>query len=43
MVDSGPVAAAALDPSTPERRLNSAAAVVGPVTISSSLRPTLSG
>ena len=34
MVDSGPVAAAALDPSTPERRLNSAAAVVGPVTIS---------
>lgn len=34
LVDSGPVATAALDPSTPERRLNAAAAVIGPVTVS---------
>jgi hypothetical protein len=34
-VDSGPVAEAALDPSAPKRRLNAAAAVVGPATLSS--------
>lgn len=34
LVDSGPVAEAALDPSTPEPRLNAAAAVIGPATVS---------
>jgi hypothetical protein len=34
LVDSGPVAEAALDPSTAERRLNAAAAVIGPATVS---------
>jgi hypothetical protein len=34
LVDSGPVAEAALDPSTPVPRLNAAAAVVGPATVS---------
>jgi len=34
LVDSGPVAEAALDPSTPARRLNAAAAVIGPATLS---------
>jgi hypothetical protein len=34
LVDIGPVADAALDPSTPARRLNAAAAVVGPATVS---------
>lgn len=34
LVDSGPVAEAVLDPSTPERCLNAAAAVIGPVTVS---------
>jgi hypothetical protein len=33
-VDSGPVAEVALDPSTSERRLNEAAAVIGPGTVS---------
>jgi hypothetical protein len=33
-VDSGPVAEAALDPLTPPRRLNAAAAVIGPATAS---------
>ena len=35
LVDNGPVAEAALDPSTPERRLRAAAAVIGPGTVSS--------
>src|SRR5262249_46605288 len=34
LVDCGPVAEAALDPSTPERRLNAAATVIGPRTLS---------
>jgi hypothetical protein len=34
LVDGGPVAEAALDPSTPQRRLNAAAAVIGPATLS---------
>ncbi|MEX2166523.1 MAG: hypothetical protein WD852_05815 [Methyloceanibacter sp.] len=34
LIDSGPVAEAALDPSTTERRHSAAAAVVGPVTVS---------
>ena len=34
IIDSGPVADVALDSSTPERRLNAAAAVIGPVTVS---------
>ena len=34
IIDSGPVADVALDPSTPERRLSAAAAVIGPVTVS---------
>jgi hypothetical protein len=34
LVDNGPVAEAALDPSTPQRRLNAAAAVIGPATVS---------
>jgi hypothetical protein len=34
LVDCGPVAEAALDPSTPQPRLNAAAAVVGPTTVS---------
>ncbi|UVM25022.1 NACHT domain-containing NTPase [Pseudomonas sp. B21-021] len=33
LIDSGPVADAAIDPLTSERRLNAAAAVIGPVTI----------
>ncbi len=33
LLDSGPVAENALDPSTSERRLNAAAAVIGPVTV----------
>ncbi len=33
LIDSGPVAEAAIDPLTSERRLNAAAAVIGPVTI----------
>jgi hypothetical protein len=33
LIDSGPVAEAAIDPLTAERRLNAAAAVIGPVTI----------
>ncbi|MGD1038118.1 MAG: hypothetical protein ABR878_13255 [Roseiarcus sp.] len=33
LLDTGPVAEAALDPSTPEHRLNAAAAVIGPVTV----------
>jgi hypothetical protein len=32
-VDSGPVVEAALNPSTPERRLNAAAAIIGPTTV----------
>jgi hypothetical protein len=34
LLDTGPVAVAALDPSTPEDRLNAAAAVIGPLTVS---------
>jgi len=33
LLDTGPVAEAALDPSTPQGRLNAAAAVVGPATV----------
>lgn len=33
LINTGPVANLALDPSTPERRLNAAAAVAGPVTV----------
>ncbi|QEZ63928.1 hypothetical protein D4N37_14485 [Pseudomonas protegens] len=33
LIDSGPVAEAAIDPLTPDQRLNAAAAVIGPVTI----------
>ena len=34
ITDSGPVADAALDPTTPQRRLNAAAAIIGPITVS---------
>jgi hypothetical protein len=34
LVDSGPIAESALDPSTPEHRLNAAAAAIGPATVS---------
>lgn len=33
LLDTGPVAEAAREPSTPERRLNAAAAVIGPATV----------
>jgi hypothetical protein len=37
LVDSGPLAKAALDPTTPQLRLNAAAAVIGPMTVSTLL------
>ena len=41
LLDTGPVAEAALDPSTPERRLKAAVAVLGPANVARTLGPTV--